>query len=179
VGFWDVTKRLLQGKPGFVPPPRDDTWDDDAPTTDYAEDREAKRQQSGDARISLYDAKGYKQIPPAQVTKVQYDIDGPNMEVWAVIENQSQRSLMLDKFTLIGQTVELGYRLEPGLNHEFRIYRGKRPTHGSYTKASLYYKDHVTGDYFRADHMVGYHFEPHDHTYAVEELTLMSPIRDV
>lgn len=177
MGFWDVTKRLLQGKPGFVPPERDDTWDDDAPTTDYTEDREAKRAQR--TKLSLYDAKGYKQIPSARVTQVKYDIDGADMEVWAVIENQSTRSLMLDKFVLVGQTVELGYRLEPGLNHEFRIFRGKRPTHDNYTKAALYYKDYLTGDYFRADHLVRYHFDPHDHSYAVEGLTLLSPIRDI
>lgn len=177
MGFWDVTKRLLQGKPGFVPPERDDTWDDDAPTTDYAEDREAKRRQKAD--ISLYDAKGYKQVPVACVTQVKYDLDGTGMDVWAVIENQSSRSLMLDKFTLLGRSVEFGYRLEPGLSREFRIYRGPRPTHGRYTKASLYYKDYLTGDYFEADHMVGYHFDSHDHTYAVEELSLISPIRDI
>ena len=71
MSFWDVTKRLLTGKPAFEAPKSDDDWDDDAPTTDFAEDREAKRVEKADT--DLYDESGNKQIPVAGVTHTKYD----------------------------------------------------------------------------------------------------------
>lgn len=175
MGFWDVAKRVLQGKPGFDVPKPDD-WDDDHPTTDFAEDREAKRAQKNEA--SLYDAHGNKQIPVVGVTHTKYHTSGAQIEVWAVIHNHSERTIMLDKIVMLGQSTELDYQLAPGHEREFRIYHGSRLTHDNYKKAGLYYKDTLSGDYFRADHLVGYKYES-DKTYSVIELELLTPINDV
>ena len=176
MSFWDVTKRLLTGKPAFEAPKSDDDWDDDAPTTDFAEDREAKRVEKADT--DLYDESGNKQIPVAGVTHTKYDLNDSQIDVWSVIKNHSERPLMLDKMVLLGQRTNLHYELRPGLQHEFRIYRGPRMTHDSYKKAELYYKDIQSGDYFRADHLIGYKYET-DKTYSVQELELLTPINDV
>ena len=178
MGFWDVTKRMLQGKPAFEVPKSDDNenWDDDAPTTDFAEDREAKRAKQ--TNQSLYDANGNKHIPIVGVSHTKYTLSGPNTEVWATIHNHSERSMMLDKIILLGQRTELDHELGPGREREFRVYHGQRMVHDNYKKAELYYKDTLTGDYFRADHLVGYKYET-DKTYSVDELELLTPINDV
>lgn len=178
MGFWEVTKRMLQGKPAFEVPKSDDNenWDDDAPTTDFAEDREAKRAKQ--TNQSLYDANGNKHIPIVGVSHTKYTLSGPNTEVWATIHNHSERSMMLDKIMLLGQRTELDHELGPGREREFRVYHGQRMVHDNYKKAELYYKDTLTGDYFRADHLVGYKYET-DKTYSVDELELLTPINDV
>lgn len=177
MSFWDVTKRIIQGKPAFEAPKNQDDWDDnDAPTDDFAEDREAKRVEAADT--GLYDESGNKQIPVVGVTHVKYNMSGPNMDVWATIHNHSERAIELDKMVMLGLKTELDYPLTPGAQREFRVFRGLRPTHDSYKKAELYYKDTQSGDYFRADHLVGYKYEA-DKTYSVQELELLTPINDV
>lgn len=178
MGMWDVTKRLLTGKPAFEAPKSDDNdnWGDDAPTTDFAEDRQAKRAEK--TNESLYDTAGNKHIPVVGVVHTKYTMSGANTEVWATIHNHSERLVMLDKIMLLGQRTELDHELKPGQEREFRVYHGLRMTHDNYKKAELYYKDVLTGDYFRADHLVGYKYEA-DKTYSVDELELLTPINDV
>ena len=178
MSFWDVTKRMIQGKPAFEMPKSDnnDDWDDDAPTTDFAEDREAKRTEKTDQ--TLYDADGNKHIPTAGVVHTKYTLSGSNTEVWATIHNHSDRSVTLDKFMLLGQRTDIGYELAAGLERDFRVYHGPSMTHDNYKKAELYYKDTQTGDYFKADHLIGYKYEA-DKTYNVDELELLTPINDV
>lgn len=175
-----ILKNLLLGKPAFEEPKQqnpDNKWDNDAPTADFAEERQAKREAAANA--GLHDESGVKQIPVAQVAHVKYDWnEHGDMEIWAAIRNNSQRDVELDKFVLLGQKVELDYRLSPGGQRDFRLYRGKRPNHDSYKKAELYYKDVATGDYFLAEHIVEYKYEA-DKTYGVVGLELITPIRDV
>lgn len=178
MGFWDVTKRVLQGKPAFEAPKSDDNddWDDDAPTTDFAEDREAKRTEK--TNQTLYDADGNKHIPTVGIVHTKYTLSGANMEVWATVHNHSERSVMLDKIMLLGQRTDLDYELGAGRGRDFRVYHGPRMSHDNYKKAELYYRDVLSGDYFRADHLVGYKYET-DKTYSVDELELLTPINDV
>lgn len=178
MSFWDITRRLIQGKPAFEAPKPEDDWDD-APTTDFSEDRKAKRAEANEANdTDLHDANGRKQIPVVGVTQAKYDTSGPNMDVWATIHNHSKRAIELDKMVMMGARVELDYPLAPGAQREFRVYRGPRPAHDSYKKAELYYKDTLSGDYFRADHLIGYKYEA-DKTYSIQELELLTPINDV
>lgn len=178
MSLWDVTKRLLMGKPGFETPKgdNDDNWDDDTPTTDFAEDREAKRAKQ--TKQSLYNQDGYKQVPVVGVVHTKYHMSGPSLEVWSTIQNHSEREVMLDKIILLGRPMSLAHELQPGQEREFCVYRGVRPAHNHYKKAELYYKDLPSGDYFRADHLIGYKYET-DKTYSVEELELLTPINDV
>ena len=178
MSFWDVTKRVFQGKPAFEAPKSDDNddWDDDAPTTDFAEDREAKRTEK--TNQTLYDADGNKHIPTVGVVHTKYTLSGANMEVWATVHNHSERSVMLDKIMLLGQRTDLDYELGASRGRDFRVYHGPRMSHDNYKKAELYYRDVLSGDYFRADHLIGYKYET-DKTYSVDELELLTPINDV
>ncbi len=173
MGAWDVFKNLVAGKPGFEAEP-DHTWDDDKPTADFVEERQAKREEAK----GLYNSGGVKQIPEAGVVRVKYNLSGTNVEVWATVKNLSDRPIELDKITLCGQRRELDYPLQPGGEREFSVYKGPSLAHDSYRSAELYYKDVGTGDYFRADHYVEYHFEQNG-TYNVNSLELKRPIHDV
>lgn len=181
MGFWDVTKRVLMGKPGFVEPAADDGWDDDAPTTDFAEERRAKRevaQKGTGTRDGLVDEKGYKHPPVVELTNVKSDISGDTVEFWVTIKNQSARDVRLDKLTLLGVKNRLNYPLGAGDQRVFRAYSGPKPQHDHYKRCELYYKDEATGDYFRVDHLVQYQYES-DGTYDVVDFERIDPIYDV
>lgn len=182
MSFWDVTKRMMQGKPAFETPQSADQWDDDAPTTDFSEDRDAKRaaEQAPPAPVQngLVDEHGNKHIPVAAVINVRPDNSGASVELWATIKNQSDRELSLDKITLLGTLFRLNYPLAPGAQRVFKVYSGPQLTHDNYKKAELYYKDVPTGDYFRADHLLEYKYES-DKTYDVNDMRLLMPINDV
>lgn len=176
MSLWDFTKRMMQGKPVFEAPKSNDDWDNDAPTTDYAEERKVAREEKSNE--TLYDAEGNKHIPIVGVVHTKYTLSGAHIEIWATIHNHSDRSVMLDKMVLLGQRTELDYELGAGLQREFRVFHGQRPSHDNYKKAELFYKDKRSGDYFRADHLIGYKYET-DKTYSVDELELLTPINDV
>lgn len=176
MGFWDVTRRLIQGKPAFEASQSKDDWDDDEPTVDYAEDREAKRTEAHDN--GLHDAQGNKQIPVVEIIHTKYTMSGSNVEVWSTVRNQSDRTIELDKVMMLGARHDLDYPLSPGQQRDFRLYAGPRPTHDHYKKAELYYKDSLVGDYFRADHLIEYKYET-DETYSPNEFKLIKPIYDV
>lgn len=180
MGFWDVTKRVLQGKPGFETPPQDDGWDDDAPTTDFAEEREEKRAAHTDASAGngLVDAKGYKHPPVVELTNVKSDISGNHLELWVTIRNRSDRDVKLDKLVLLGTSTGLNYPLAAGEQRVFRSYTGSKLTHDNYKRTELYYKDAASGDYFRVDHLVQYQYEA-DGTYEVVDFERIEPIRDI
>lgn len=182
MSFWDITKRMIQGKPAFEAPQSADEWDDDAPTTDFAEERDEKRaaQQAaaGPVQDSLVDEHGNKHIPIATVINVRPDNNGSSVDLWATIKNQSDRELLLDKITLLGTQFQLNYPLMPGAQRVFKVYSGPQLTHDNYKKAELYYKDVPTGDYFRADHLLEYKYEA-DKTYDVNDMRLLMPINDV
>lgn len=177
MGFWDVTKRIIQGKPAFEASQDPDDWsDNDEPTVDFAEDRQAKKEQV--LETSLIDENGNKHIPPATIHRVRTLVNGNNAEVWMILKNESDRTVFLDKVTLLGVKFELDYPLKPGGEREFRVYRGALLTHDNYKTAELYYKDEASGDYFRADHLLEYSYES-DGTYELVDTKLITPIRDV
>lgn len=177
MGFWDVLGRIAQGKPAFEAPKPDDNWDDDSPTVDYAEEREEKRSQAHYAH-DLYDDKGYKHPPVVEVIHVKPARSGDNLDLWVTIRNQSEREVHLGKMVILGNTFAFNYPLLASDQRVFHVYSGPALRHDHYHKAELYYRDEPTGDYFRADHAIEYHFE-HDETYCVTNLQLMKPIKDV
>jgi len=178
MGIWDVTKRMIQGKPAFEAPQNSgDDWDDDAPTTDFAEERQQKRDDA--TSTSLVDENGYKQIPPAALTDVDYKLLGDRFELWATVSNQSDRPVHIDKITLFGTTTQHGYPLPPRGQRVFKLYGGSLLKHDNYKTLELYYKDVQTGDYFRADHMIEYSFSADNSSYKKNSFQLIEPIRDV
>lgn len=183
MGFWDVVGRMVRGQPAFVAPAQDaNKWDDDAPTLDYAEDREAARQQHAakvdSAPGGIVDERGYKHPPVVTVSHVKTDINGSTFDLWLTFQNQSDRPTHLDKFVIFGRTFLMNYPLGAHEQRVVRVYTGKLLDHDDHQKAELYYRDAPTGDYFRADHIVEYHYDP-DKTYLPNELKLILPIRDI
>jgi hypothetical protein len=176
MGFWDVTKRALQGKPAFEAPKDDDGWDDNEPTTDFAEEIANKRNQKNNK--NLIDDKGYKHIPVVAITSVDARQKGDYIELWATVANQSDRGIKLDKVTLLGTKFIMDYPLKPDSQRVFRVYQGVQVKHDSYKKAELFYQDVETNDYFRADHEIGYRYEA-DGSFDIDGFELITPIRDL
>lgn len=168
---------MIQGKPAFEVPKDPDAWsDNDEPTTDFSEDRQAKKEQA--ANSSLVDSNGNKRIPVATIHRVRTLISGNNAQIWMILKNESDRTLILEKITLLGVRFEIHYPLGPGDEREFQVYRGALLAHDNYKTAELYFRDEASGDYFRADHLLEYSFEANS-TYEIVDTKLIMPIRDV
>lgn len=177
MGFWDVTKRMLQGKPAFeMPPPDKGGWEEPADEADKQPDD----LQGGDRihRNQRIDSNGNKVIPEAEIVEVRPRYSGQYIELWVTIRNQSQIEVMLDKSFIFGVKQELDYPLPAGGQRDFLIYRGERRKDNGYKYAELYYRDEGSGDYFCAAHMIGYRHET-DGTYDISALSLVRPIKDV
>lgn len=169
MGLWDITKRMIQGKPAFI-------VDDE----NYAVD-DRHRGHEPTANDNALDTKrvaanGRKILPEAWAGKCQYHINNSHMQVYAHVHNHSSVPIFLDKIQLAGRTRELDYPLKAGSSWEFKIYDGPALTSGSYTEANLYYRDDGNGDYFRSRHFVEYNFERG--FYAIEELHPIRPVID-
>ena len=124
----------------------------------------------------FYDA-GRKIIPEIEVVRLEPHESGNNLELWAHIKNLSQFEIEVTKIAILGQTNTIGRFLDPGEQHEVRIYRGTIPTNEGYKKCEISFKLVRSGDYFCADHRIDYDFE--DGKYIPTELHVIHPIRDV
>lgn len=182
MGFWDVTKRMLQGKPAFEVPQQPqgktvDEWGDPVQDPDplTADDSEWDERIHRNQRI---DGSGVKIIPEVEVIEVTPRYSGDQVDLWVTVCNQSQYPVFLDKSYIFGVRQDLTYPLPSGGRRDFSIYRGKQPTNDGYKYAELYYRDDESGDYFCAAHMIVYEYQM-DGTYRVNDMNLVRPIKDV
>ncbi len=183
MGFWDVTKRMLQGKPAFEVPQSAqkgkavDEWDDPVHDPDPVDVSDAE---NGERihRNQRVNAQGYKIVPETEIIRVEPRYSGEYIDLWVTVRNQSQYPVFLDKTSIFGMKQELDYPLPPGGQRDFSIYRGKQLTHDSYKYAELYYKDEGSDDYFCATHMIQYDHQS-DGRYDVVDMKLVRPIKDV
>lgn len=180
MGFLTAIGRMLQGKPVFQVGDThgSDDWDDNAPTIEYAEERKERRAEARSATSGLVDAKGYKRPPVVSVVHVKTDLGGDRFDLWITLQNQSDRDTHLDKFSIFGGSFGLNHPLAARDRRAFRVYSGPLLKHDDYRQAELYYRDAPTGDYFRADYMIEYHFES-DESYTPVEMKMIMPIRDI
>lgn len=184
MGFWDVTKRMLQGKPAFEVPSTPqkgktvDEWGDPIHDPDPVDVGDA----TSDERIhrnQRYSTKsGLKIIPEVEITRTEQRGSGANTELWVTVSNSSEYPVFVDKSVIFGASQELDYPLPPGGQRDFAIYRGHERRDGAYKYAELYYRDEGTGDYFCATHMIQYEHKS-DGAYEIGDLRLIRPIKDV
>lgn len=172
MGFWDITKRLIQGKPAFeVPAQKPDIKDpwDPAP--------EQPAQRTVDEQPLRYDPKGNKILPQVAIISCDCRFSGQNMQVWATVQNQSKVNVYLDRIVLCNATREYDYPLAPGQTHDLLIYDGPRPTNTSACYSDVFYRDRGNGDYFALTHFVTFRDGPGGTYYPVGFKPLMP--RDV
>lgn len=179
MGFWDIAKRMAQGKPAFEVPAeykkQQDDWgegaqDDPASVVDQNGQRVHRNQRIG--------RDGQKVIAEAEIVEVKPRYSGEYVELWVTIRNNSQFDIMLDKITTLGTTQELDYPLSLGGTREFMVYKGLKPKTDAYKYAELYYRDQASGDYFCAMHMIVYRHES-DGTCEVTEMNIVRPVKDI
>ena len=118
-----------------------------------------------------------KSIPTVVVSRVEYDINGSNMDLAVELNNNSEVEVMLDKIRLLSRTFELDRPLKAGESREFTVYRGPRPNNTHDTRCEVQYRD-PTGDYFSAIHYMHYD-QLSDGMWVVNEMRFIPPIKDV
>ena len=129
-------------------------------------------------------ASGQKIIPEIEVERIkaQPSSDNKSLEIWAYIHNLASFDIELDKYELLGQRGDLNKFLKPGEIFELRMYRGAMPENDSVRKMYIQYKIVGTGDYFQADHTIGYKYEQDSQGnkwYMPDNLKLIRPVRDI
>ncbi|MFZ1812775.1 MAG: hypothetical protein WAU02_04675 [Candidatus Saccharimonadales bacterium] len=177
MGFWTALQRIAAGQPVFQEStdtaPQDTSIARQTPQSDNAF---SNNQPEGESLA--YDASGNKIIPEVTFEDCKPKLHGEDhMEVWVVVQNESDMPVRVEKCEVLGQTRPLGHDLPPHGSREVMIYAGDIPSHDHYKKANLYYKTLPHGDYFLAEHEIRYDFD--DGKYVIEDLRLIKPIRDV
>lgn len=160
MSFFEVIKRVAQGKPAF-------------------EDKNQSEQQQPEAPPQLAIRKGDdSSFPMVYVKRVKTDFNGSNMDVYCLIVNTWTGEVMLDKIRVAGRTREIDAFLQAGQENEFHVYSGPR-LEKQYHEALLDYKTVHEGDYFEAVHDVTFAYHAQDRTYSIDEMRLRRPIRDI
>lgn len=117
-----------------------------------------------------------KQIPELRIEDADTRQNGQRMEVYAVIRNDSDKAVFLDKIRILGTKRELDTALRTYEARKFLLYSGPRPTTTSYGTAEIDY--HHEGDYFQAKCRVEFRQEP-DKTYTVHRIMATGPMKDI
>jgi hypothetical protein len=187
MGFFEGLSRMIKGEPVFrvsdTPPESTHVGASqephivDSPSVLPALDPSTAPVQAQPVVADPYMKDGRKVTPEVYCENVEWHEKGDHREVWARFSNRGTTAAFLDKISLLGQTTEMNYALEPGHGREFRVYNGNKLQGRSYTKAQLYLRL-PNGDYFCADHEVLYNVKG-DGESEVKELRLIHPVRDV
>lgn len=162
-GFFDVLKRLAQGKPGFEN------------EEDVAAQKPEPVPNEPQATIRKGDENSF---PVVHVTRLAPRLNGARLQVYGWIVNMWPEEIMLDKIRAFGGVRELDSFLRGHEEREFLLYDGALPTRQEY-EALLDYKTQHEGDYFEAIHDVKYTYRAEDKTYIPDEMRLRHPIRDI
>lgn len=179
MGFWDIAKRMAQGKPAFEVPAaykkEQDSWGETR-----REDVEPLSAETGERvhRNQRIGRDGQKVRAEAEIVQVKPRYSGAYVELWVTIRNNSPFDIHLDKVQALGTTLDIEYPLPPGGSRDFMIYTGLQPKTDGYTYAELYYRDRASGDYFCAMHAIEYRYETNG-TYVVVEMHIVRPVKDV
>lgn len=185
----------LFGKPeeeGGALPKRVQQWNDgDRSTTTTRQTSEHDQPDAQQADVGAPDQEqdptrdqsGQKIVPEVWVgqLKLRPTSDMKRLEVWAVLENQSEFEVEITSVMLLGSSLDPNRFIKPHASFELLVYNGDTPKDEAYKKLELQYKIVRNGDYFQADHLIQYKLEQEgDKQYFLpEEVTPIRPIRDI
>ncbi len=166
MSFFDVMKRMAQGKPAF---------EDEGRQADEGASRQPTEQAPSGPAIRKGDDSSF---PVVYVRRTKTNLNGDKMEVYCQIVNAWPEEVLLDKITIGGEKREIDDFLGGGEEQEFLVYSGSRFAREVF-EAQLDYKTQQEGDYFRAVHDVKCRYHDDDKRYSVSELRLRRPILDI
>jgi hypothetical protein len=178
-GFFESLKRMAQGKPVFDTNDDKSGWvgKDGKPQATASGEPTPVPQPQPDVPFSGVVKGNSSTFPVVAVKRTRTQTSGGNMTVYCSIVNKSNGRIDVDEIHLAGHSQNLGDDLAPGQEREFLCYNGPRLSSDGYREATLNYKTEG-GDYFQSIYDVEYQYLS-DHTYAVEDLHLRLPIRDI
>lgn len=118
-------------------------------------------------------------FPVVRVHRINTNYNGNNMDVSAIICNESAIPIQLDRFNVLGHDIRLPDDLRPNQAREYPIYRGPMLKARGDGQAKLQYRTAEGHDYFEAAHDVYYEYHREQNAYSISEMRLHPPIRDV
>lgn len=168
--FFGFMKRMAQGKPIY------DDMSSELPDDTQAQSVVPQPQRAVPPNgIQKGNASTF---PVVRFGRIECRVNGPTMEAYAHIINDSQGRIILDKLRAFGTTRRISDDLRAGEEQPYLIYSGPMLTSDRERDAYLMYKTD-TGDYFEARHDVRYTFHNDSKTFSIDELHLHGPIRDI
>lgn len=156
MGFLDAVVKIIAGKPVFEP----------------------EGQQSGSGGQSVTPPAGPKAIPVVRVGRVECNVSGQRLDVYADIHNESHDVVYLDRILLAGRNQELDSQLNAGQSRQYHIYAGPLLASPPHRNAELQYRKQADGDYFADFHEVRTKQEG-SQGHLITELLLRGPVRDI
>lgn len=155
MSFFKTLRNIAQGKPPFDPT-------DNTPHSQPMPGQPQPMQSHNSHGVSPQQTwNGPKHIPIAMIEERDVDIheNGRHLDISAVIFNESNQEVDLDKVRIFGINRELDTRLRPGEKRQFNLYSGNRPQNTSQPMCELWYKD-MSGDYFSSQHNMEFRKNP-------------------
>jgi len=119
-----------------------------------------------------------RSYPVVTVLHVTNHEDSAKVRIYCHILNTWPEEIMLDKIRLLGTKRELDSFLRGGEEREFLVYDGPK-LQKEIREAQIDYKTQKEADYFQATFDVTFNYHGNDKTYAVSEMHLRGPIRDI
>lgn len=181
-GFFESLKRMAMGEPVYRQGDQDSGWSGVDGKPKSAQPRPGEPTPAPapqpDVPFSGIVKGNANTFPQVVVKRTRTHTSGGNMTVYCSIVNKSNVRVEVDEIHLAGHSQNLGGDLGPGQEREFLCYNGPRLSSEGHREATLNYKVEETGDYFQSVYDVEYQYLS-DRTYAVEELHLRLPIRDI
>lgn len=150
-----LLKNLLTGKTAFEVPQSEPSGGSNNSSNNQNSNQPAQTTPSGP-----------KEIPQVAIERTECHVNGSNMRVECVIQNNSAGSLFIDNILLLGKTVNLKRDLAPAREWEFTVYNGPIPNNQNYNTAELKFRKSSDGDYFSRLFRIDYDTGPNG-TYVI------------
>ncbi len=174
MGFFGSLGKVLSGKPVFEPKQSQGELKPaelaalQANQTDTALGPVAQQNQTSTRRTP----------PVVRVGRVENQVSGGRLDVYADIRNESAEPIFLDRILLLGVVRQLDAQLQPGQTQQFVVYSGQLFANEPRGYAEVQYRTAADGDYFSDRHEIRSRQEGAN-GYYITECLLRGPVKDV
>lgn len=174
MGFWSALGNIARGKPVFGPESGQapSSSGQQAPSSSGEQVPGTQPVQPGEQK------QGNKIVPIVRMHRVECHNNGPRMDVYVDIKNESPVQVLLDLVRVVGSVRQLDTVLQPGQLKQFLVYSGPRLREAQPSGYTEVQYRNMENDYFVAQHHMRTKPEP-DGTFSLYEFELISPIKDI
>jgi hypothetical protein len=146
----------------------------------YESETQVQTPQSGDTTTGRQPVQTENKIVPVvRVGRIENQVSGSRLAVYADIRNDSIEPVGLDRITMCGMQRELDMRLGAGEIRQLLIYNGPLLVNRPSESAEIQYRRISDGRYFKNFHTIRSRQEDDDEGFIVEEMLLRGPIKTI